>query len=125
MRKVYNSLYRQQYYKGYNIGLDPYLQFSESMKNEAVLAGFVAGRLEYERLNGSISNGIPNRIVTDKILEDFLIAGLLGLPIDDEGYTPYQLSLISEWYLSGIEKYEPHVNVLLNDLLEVNGIEMH
>ncbi|MBQ0908236.1 hypothetical protein KBJ98_05925 [Flavobacterium sp. F-328] len=125
MKRIINDVYRQNYYRGLAIGLDPYLEFNDAMKNEAVIAGFIAGRMEYERLNGCISKGIPERIVTDKILEDFLIAGLLGLPIDDEGYTAHQLGLIAEWYQSGVEKYEPHVNVLLNDLLEVNGIEMH
>jgi hypothetical protein len=64
-------------------------------------------------MNGLICNGIQ-RIVTDMILEDFLIAGLLGF-IDDEGYTAHQVAMIEEWYQSGIEKYEPnHSNTLLS-----------
>jgi hypothetical protein len=55
-------------------------------------------------------NGIPQRIVTDMILEDFLIAGLLGLPIDDEGYTAHQVAMIEEWYQSGrIEVNNNHI----------------
>ncbi|MCF6141558.1 hypothetical protein L1S34_09700 [Flavobacterium sp. K77] len=125
MKRILNDLYRQNYYRGLAIGLDPYLEFNDAMKNEAIIAGFIAGRIEFERLNGSISNGIPERIVTDKILEDFLIAGLLGLPIDDEGYTAHQLGLIAEWYQSGVEKYEPNQSNLLIEILEHNGIEMH
>jgi hypothetical protein len=37
-------------------------------------------------MNGLICNGIPQRIVTDMILE-FSYCSLLGLPIDDEGYS--------------------------------------
>lgn len=125
MKKLFNDLYRKNYYRGLAIGLDPYLEFNEAMKNEAVIAGFIAGRMEYERLNGCISNGIPDRIVTDKILEDFLIAGLLGLPIDDEGFTSHQLGLIAEWYQSGVEKYEPNQSILLTEILEKQGIALH
>lgn len=125
MKRILNDLYRQNYYRGLAIGLDPYLEFNDAMKNEAVIAGFIAGRMEYERLNGLISNGIPDRIVTDKILEDFLVAGMLGLPIDDDGYTANQIALIAEWYQSGVEKYEPYQSVILNEILELNGIEMH
>jgi hypothetical protein len=37
-----------------------------------------SGRSEYERMNGLSSAGIPDRIVTDKVLEDFLL-GMLGI----------------------------------------------
>jgi hypothetical protein len=73
--------------------------------------GFNAGRSEYERMNGLICNGIPQRIVTDMILEDFLIAGLLGF-IDDEGYTAHQVAMIEEWYQSGIESMNPIIAIL-------------
>jgi hypothetical protein len=47
------------------------------------------------------------------ILEDFLIAGLLGLPIDDEGYTAHQVAMIEEWYQSGrIEVNNNHILLL-------------
>jgi hypothetical protein len=46
------------------------------------------------------------------ILEDFLIAGLLGLPIDDEGYTAHQVAMIEEWYQSGIESMNPIIAIL-------------
>jgi hypothetical protein len=93
------------------------------MKNDAFIIGFNAGRSEYERMNGLICNGIPQRIVTDMILEDFLIAGLLGLPIDDEGYA-HQVAMIEEWYQSGIEKYEPnHSNTF--ELLVESKVKNH
>ena len=55
-------------------------------------------------MNGYIVDGIPERIVTIKILEDFLLAGILGLSIETEGYTIFQLNVISKWYQSGVEK---------------------
>ena len=124
MRKIFSPTYRQHYFEGYSIGLNPYLEFNKAMKNNAFISGFNAGRAEYERMNGLISHGIPARIVTDKILEDFLIAGLLGLPIDDEGYTAHQVTMIGEWYQSGIEKYEPNHSDSLFELLEKSGIQI-
>lgn len=124
MKKLRNIAHRQDFLKGYSIGLDPFLEFNSAMQNGAFIAGFNSGRIEYERMNGCISNGIPKRIVTEKILEDFLIAGLLGLAIDDEGYTAHQVAVILEWYQSGIEKYEPDHSIALFEVLEVNGIQM-
>lgn len=73
-------------------------------------------------MNGPINQGIPNRIVTKKDLEDFLLAGLLGLSVDTEGYTPFQLNVLAKWYQSGTEKYEPSESEYLSNILERNGI---
>jgi hypothetical protein len=78
MKKAFSPTYRQHYFEGYSIGLNPYLEFNSAMKT-CIYNGFNAGRSE-QQMNGLICNGIPQRIVTDMILEDFLIAGLLGLP---------------------------------------------
>ncbi|WP_367754627.1 hypothetical protein [Flavobacterium sp. WC2430] len=121
MKKIFSSTYRKDYFKGYSIGLDPLLPFSGT-KKAGFIAGFKSGRLDYEQMNGCISNGIPNRIVTEKVLEDFLIAGMFGLPIDAEEYTAYQINVISKWYQSGIEKYDPNEHTNLLELLEENGI---
>ncbi|MFV5684520.1 hypothetical protein ACM55I_03650 [Flavobacterium sp. GB2R13] len=122
MKKIFSPAYRQDYLKGYSIGSNPFLEFNSSMNNEAFITGFQSGRSEYERINGCICDGIPQRIVTDKVLEDFLIAGLLGLPIEDEGYTSHQVNMIAEWYQSGVEKYEPNQSICLFEMLEENGI---
>lgn len=121
MKKIFSSTYRKDYFEGYSIGLDPFLPFSGT-KKEGFITGFKSGRLDYERMNGCISNGIPNRIVTEKILEDFLIAGMFGLPIDEDEYTEYQIDIISKWYQSGIEKYDPNEHTNLVELLEENDI---
>ena len=125
LRKILIPAYRKQYFEGYSIGLNPYLQFNAENKNEAFIAGFEAGRLDYEKLNGYISDGIPERIVTNKVLEDFLIAGLLGLSIDTDGFSSYQLNVLAKWYQSGTEKYEPNQSNYLFEILEENGIDLN
>jgi hypothetical protein len=125
MKKIFSPAYRQNYVEGYSIGLNPFQQFKSVKKNDAFIAGFNSGRSDYERMNGYISDGIPQRIVTDKVLEDFLIAGLLGIPIDVDGYTLHQIDMIEKWYQSGIEKYDPKQNSTLFEILENNGIEFN
>jgi len=125
MKKILIPAYRKDYFEGYSIGLNPYLQFNGKNKSEAFIAGFNSGRLDYEKLNGYIIHGIPERIVTNKVLEDFLIAGLLGLSIDTDGYSSYQLNVLAKWYQSGTEKYEPNQSNYLFEILEMNGIDLN
>ena len=122
MKKIFSPAYRQDYVEGYSLGLNPFQQFNGARNNDAFIAGFNSGRSDYERMNGNIREGIPQRIVTDKVLEDFLIAGLLGLPIDADGYTSHQINMIQKWYQSGIEKYDPNQSISLFEILEKNGI---
>jgi hypothetical protein len=125
MKKVYNPIYVKEYYEGYSMGINPFSSYQCLQKNEAVYAGFQSGRSEYERMNGDVSAGIPKRIVTDKVLEDFLLAGMLGMAIDTDNYTPYQIDVILVWYKSGIEKYEPLQFELLFAVLEEEGISLN
>ena len=122
MKRIYSPAYRQEYLKGYSIGLNPFQLVNSLKNNEAFITGFNSGRSDYERMNGCITDGIPQRIVTDKVLEDFLVAGLLGLPIDADGYTLHQINMIEKWYQSGIEKYDPNQSISLFEILEENGI---
>lgn len=124
MKNLYNSAYRQEYYEGYAEGGNPFSQNKGLHYSEAYNAGFISGRLDYEMMNGFVSDGIPPLIVTSKVLDDFMLAGMLGLPVDSEGYTPYQLEVICRWYESGTEKYDPLPNLSLHALLELNGIEI-
>jgi hypothetical protein len=124
MKDTHCPIYRLDYFEGYSNGLNPKIQVNKKRANEAFTTGFNLGRLEFESMNGSLRNGIPKRIVNTKILEDFLLAGLLGLSIDTEGYTSFQLHIISQWYLSGIEQYNPNQSSYLIELLEENGIGM-
>ena len=125
MKKIFSAAYRQDYLKGHSVGLNPFLEFNSAMSNDAFITGFNSGRLDYERMNGYISDGIPQRIVTDAVLEDFLIAGLLGLSIDADGYTSHQINMIEKWYHSGIEKYDPNQCHSLFEILEENGISIN
>ncbi|HNP31752.1 MAG TPA: hypothetical protein PKN96_00510 [Flavobacterium sp.] len=123
MNNIFNPVYRQDYLKGYASGLNPYLNALEN-KSNAYNTGFDLGRSEYERLNGKIIHGIPKLIVTNKVLEDFLLAGMLGISINDDGYTAFQIDVISKWYQSGIEKYNPSQSEYLLGILEENGIDI-
>jgi hypothetical protein len=124
MKKIFTIADKQHYFDGYSTGLDPLKQFKNIENNEAFVMGFNSGRSDYERMNGCISNGIPQKIVTDEILEDYLLSGVLGLPIDADGYTSHQSDLIEKWYQSGIEKYDPYQSIGLFEILEKNGILM-
>lgn len=124
MKNIFNPIYRQDYLEGYSNGLNPFSEVKNNTANSAFNDGFNSGRLDYENLNGSILDGIPKKIITEKILEEFLLAGLLGINVDTEGYTHFQIGKLLTWYQSGIEKYDPEQNSYLLDILEENGIEI-
>lgn len=119
-----SALYRLDYFEGYKCGLDPEVITNKKKDNEAFTTGFMLGRLEFESMNGALKNGLPRRIVTTKVLEDFQLAGMLGLSIDTSDYTPYQLHIIAQWYQNGIEQYNPDHSSYLIDVLEEIGIEI-
>jgi len=123
MNNIFNPVYRQDYLQGFSKGLNPYMAISKN-QNEAYIYGFNQGRSDYERMNGKIVHGIPKLIVTNKVLEDFLLAGMLGISINDNDYTAFQIDVISKWYQSGIEKYNPYQSSYLLGILEDNGIEI-
>ncbi len=124
-KKIFSTTYRQDYFQGYSNGQDPFLQINSKKNSVAFISGFNSGRMDYEEMNGQISKGIPQRTVTIKVLEEFLLAGLLGLSIEDtDDYSSYQLNIIAKWYQSGVEKYDPSQSVYLFDILEEIGIEI-
>lgn len=124
-KNIFSSSYRQDYFDGYSNGQNPFLLMDCEKSSVAYISGFNSGRMDYEELNGQISKGIPQRIVTIKVLEEFLLSGLLGLDIEEtDDYTPYQLNVISKWYLSGVEKYDPSHSTYLFEVLENKGIQV-
>lgn len=123
MQDIFNPIYRKDYFDGFSDGLNPMLTIKEKYR-EAYTEGFQLGREEYENYNGKISNGIPTLIVTTKVLEEFLLAGMLGMNIDESGYTPFQIEVIQKWYLSGVEKYDVYSNRHLLNILDKKGIEL-
>jgi hypothetical protein len=124
MNNIFNPTYRQDYLEGYSNGLNPQYQLNEVVENDAFITGFNSGRMDYESWNGSITLGIPKRVITKEILEDFLLSGLLGLNIDTNDYNAFQLNILSKWYQSGTEKYEPNHSIYLFTVLEKNGIQI-
>ena len=123
-KNIYCPVYRQDYFEGYSSGFNPFLHVNCIKNSEAFISGLNSGRMDYEEMNGYVIEGIPQRIVTTKVLEDFMLAGLLGLSIDTDFYTSYQLNIISKWYQSGIEKYDPNQSIYLFGILEENGIQI-
>ena len=123
MKNIFNPVYRQDYLEGYSNGLNPYITIINHT-NEAHIYGFNQARLEYEGMNGKMTYGIPQLIVTNKVLEDFLLAGMLGMSINIDGYTAFQIDVIQKWYQSGVEKYDANQNIYLLAILEHNGIEI-
>jgi hypothetical protein len=125
MEDFYNPVYRDEYLQGFAVGLNPnHKNHMVDQTKKAFISGFQYGREEYERLNGKIALGIPKHILTDKILEEFMLAGMLGMAIEYGHYTPHQLNIIEQWYKSGIEKYDPDETIYLLALLESEGIEV-
>ena len=123
MKNIFSPINRQDYLKGFSNGQNPYLKVEER-QTDAYIFGFNQGRLDYERMNGKIIQGIPKLIVTNKVLEDFLLAGMLGISINDDDYTAFQIDVIAKWYQSGIEKYNPSQSSYLLGILEENGIDI-
>jgi hypothetical protein len=124
IKKALYPAYREDFLKGYTTGLDPHITFSRKGYSEAFHEGFDNGRREYEAMNGLVCAGIPERVVTRKTLDDFLLAGMLGLEIDSDGYTTFQLDVIEVWYRNGIDQYNPEQTIYLREILEQEGIEL-
>ena len=124
-KNIFSTTYRQDYFQGYSNGFNPFLKINNKKSTLAFISGFNSGRMDYEEMNGLVKEGIPEHVVTIKVLEDFLLAGLLGLRFEDtKKYTSYQLNIISKWYQSGVEKYDPNQSVYLSSILEESGIQM-
>ncbi|MBA4275517.1 hypothetical protein [Flavobacterium sp.] len=125
-KNIFSTTYRQEYFQGYSNGFNPFLEINSEKNSVAFISGFNSGRMDYEEMNGRIAEGIPQHIVTTKVLEDFLLAGLLGLSIEDTNkYTLYQINIISKWYQSGVEKYDPSQSIYLSSILEESGIQLN
>ena len=72
-KNIFSSSYRQDYFDGYSNGQNPFLLIDKKKSSVAYISGFNSGRMDYEEMNGQISKGIPKRIVTIKVLEEFLL----------------------------------------------------
>jgi hypothetical protein len=63
----------------------------------------------YERMN-LLKCRNSTRIVTDKVLEDFLLAGMLGMPIDTDNYTASDYILL--FGIKVVLKSTNHLNMM-------------
>ena len=72
---------------------------------------------------GDLSRSLAGAENLNKVLDEFQLAGMLGMSIDSEGYTPFQLNIIEKWYNSGIETYDPNESIYLLAILESKGIK--
>jgi hypothetical protein len=43
MKKAFSPTYRQHYFEGYSIGLNPYLEFNSAMKTMHLYVGLMLG----------------------------------------------------------------------------------
>ncbi len=122
MSKIFDPVYRKEYMDGYVFGSNPFLGGDLSYCGEAFSSGFYSGRQMYESQNGPLSEGIPAKILDNEALEDFMLAGMLGMSIDLEGYSDFQIKVIGKWYMSGVEKYDPSEWMELFAFLESESI---
>jgi len=118
MDKIFDPVYRKEYMDGYVFGSNPFIDGDLSICGEAFSKGFRSGRSSYESKNGPVTGGIPRKILTNEILEDIMLSGMLGMSIDFDGFNDYQVSVLGKWYMSGVEKYDPSEWMQMFDFLE-------
>lgn len=123
MKNIFDPVYRKTYMEGYKVGANPNLEMLPGMFDDAYSTGFHYGRFEYESRNGRLSDGIPSLLLTDAVLDDFLLAGMLGMSIDTRGYTPFQQKIIDKWYQNGADQYDPDESLYLLAFLEKIGVK--
>ncbi|RZJ64211.1 MAG: hypothetical protein EOO50_16310 [Flavobacterium sp.] len=124
MKNIFDPVYRKTYMEGYSVGTNPNLELVPGLCDDAFSSGFHYGRYDYESRNGRLADGIPQNLLTDAVLDDFLLAGMLGMSIDTSGYTPFQQKIISKWYMNGVDQYDPDESIYLLAFLEVLGIKV-
>ncbi|HEX8270635.1 MAG TPA: hypothetical protein VF581_12145 [Flavobacterium sp.] len=129
MENLSNPKYHKQYLQGYAFGNNPaFAEFEDinnctrEFKSEAFKSGFASGRSEYERINGPLSHGIPHQILSQKILQEFLMLGRLGMPLEASEYSEHQQKVIQQYYGSGRTFYNCDGDISLYLLLADSGI---
>ncbi len=129
MEHLFHQEYRKAYDQGYTFGLNPAFSCCEDVtklapnqRNEAFVSGFKIGRKEYEKLNGSVADGIPPVILTERILLGFRIDAQLGIPLQTDNFNPRQLEFIRYHYDRGAKRYHLDQHLNLYRILVDNGI---
>jgi hypothetical protein len=98
------------------------LTLDPEKNNTPFLDGFNRGRKQYEKLNGKITDGIPNLIMNERTVEVFKTEGLTGGHLDLSRLSPHQAKVARECYRKGIAQHDPGCDVALAGLLSQNGI---
>ena len=131
MENLYNHAAKELYQKGYVFGQNPIFIDCEDVRNvaprydnDAFLSGFHNGRRAYEKMNGKVTDGIPDLILTAKKLEEFTMLGEAGIPLNDDGYTRHQKSVIFRYYRRGYANHDNDQDISLYLLLSENGIDL-
>jgi hypothetical protein len=115
--------FRKDYEKGFLLGQDPTQKRTDYIQDNAVLLnGFDNGRILYIKSNGSLEFGLPEKIVTKMLLEEYELLGSIGMPICVKGYTALQATLLRRSYFKGRNHHDPTGDIALCMLLQSTGI---
>lgn len=129
MENLSDKTFNEAYAKGYQWGLSPAFKSIEEIEdfisldyNDAFISGFDSGRQEYEKYNGPIADGIPHRILTQKILSDYMQIGRIGMPLDMKDFNPEQKARIRKYYSVGLKHFTGDNDITLCTVLAKLGI---
>ena len=131
MENLYDPKYLKRYKQGYCFGLNPVFsdfedisRLSTRFNTQGFRDGFACGRMEYEALNGSLENGIPAKILSQTVLDDFLLLGMTGMAPEMSGYTQTQKRHILKSYERGLRQHNPDHDIILFSLLDESGVAL-
>jgi hypothetical protein len=114
---------QNDYEKGFVIGQDPTQKRMDYIEdNAALLKGFDNGRIQYIKLNGPLASGIPAKIVTKALLEEYKLHGAIGMRVCVKGYTKLQAMHLCRSYSKGRNDNDPANDIALCMLLKSAGI---
>ena len=121
---------KRQYNQGFSFGISPVFTEFEDMtkcgkkfRSQAFQNGFNRGRSTYIQLNGELTDGLPNIILTPKIAENFIILGLIEEPLQiSKRFSSYQISVIHSYYQKGLAQKDNIFFVNLQRLLHDFGV---
>ena len=129
MEHLFQEEFRRSYDQGYAFGLNPSFakwedlnSLAPNQRNEAFVRGFKIGREEYEKLNGSVHEQMPEIILTERMLLGFRIDAQLGIPLQVAKFNDRQKQFIKLHYESGAKLYNLSQHLNLYSILIENDI---
>ena len=131
MDEVFNPIDLHYFMDGYSHGLDPAVLRYNCIKsfrirdmNEAFRCGFESGRKEYESLNGKLCNGVPYQILNARALNECLLLGSLGMPLEKDAYNCEQQAEMKRWYEWGYSRNDRTPYEEMKEYLSECGISI-